>query len=160
MNDASPRVPQLRSAVVLRVEEDSCLAWQAGAELTARYAPQFPTPHVERVFPGHLVAIAAAPDGRSVVLWRWYDSVVLGHETSGEVRLWEPAHGEVVAQPRASYERLDPGSRAYASAGLPGAEWWVASGVPGSPGQAPTVELDLVAALYTEYDMWGSALSG
>ena len=94
----------------------------------------FPSPRVERVSPGHLVAIATGPDGTGVVVWRWYDAVVLGTEDDGSARLWEPAHGEVIAQPRASYGTQDPGSRAYASAGLPGAEWWVACSASG-PGR-------------------------
>src|SRR5690606_25730881 len=85
-----------------------------------RFAPMFPTPRVERVPPGHLVAIATGPGGADAVVWRWYDAVVLGHEPDGAVRLWEPAHGEVMAQARASYAKQEPGSRAYASAGLPG----------------------------------------
>lgn len=108
----------------------------------------FPTPRVERVSPGHLVAVAALPDSRGVVVWRWFDAVVLGTEDDGAVRLWEPAHGEVSAQPRASYVDQEPGSRAYASAGLPGAEWWVAG--------SADVELDDVEALYTRNDLWSA----
>jgi len=115
----------------------------------------FPSPRAERVSPGHLVAIAKGADGTDVVVWRWYDAVVLGTEDDGSVRLWEPAHGEVVAQARASYEEQDPGSRAYASAGLPGAEWWVADRACGAPHSAG-VELDDVDALYTENDLWSA----
>ncbi|HEX4018668.1 MAG TPA: hypothetical protein VHX15_18160 [Frankiaceae bacterium] len=157
-NVGTELVPRLRSAVVLHVEEDSCEVWLDGVQLQARYAPQFPGPRVERVSPGHLVALAAAPGGASVVLWRWYDAVVLGPGSSGAVRLWEPAHGEVVAQPRPSYEPQNPGSRVYASAGLPGAEWWVAGAV--GPPETAVVELDVVAALYTDNDLWNAALAG
>jgi hypothetical protein len=87
------------------------------------------------------------------VVWRWYDTVVLGTKDDGSVRLWEPAHGEVIARARASYHRQDPGSRAYASAGLPGAEWWVAGSACGNP-QNADVELDDVDALYTENGLW------
>ena len=76
-----------------------------------RFASTF-SPRAEWVSPGHLVAIVAAPDGTDVVGWMWYDAVVLGTEDDGSVRLWEPAHGEVVAQPGASYREQDPGSRA------------------------------------------------
>jgi hypothetical protein len=160
--DADPAAdpaPRLRSAVVVHAEEDSCEVWLEGALQRARYAPQFPRPRLERVLPGHLVAVAAAPDGNSVVLWRWYDAVVIGHDASGAVRLWEPAHGEVLARPRSFYARQIPGSRAYASAGLPGAEWWVASAVATSPEEA-VVELDVVATLYSDNDLWGAALAG
>jgi hypothetical protein len=113
----------------------------------------FPSPRAERVSPGHLVAIATGPDGADVVVWRWYDTVVLGTEDDGSVRLWEPAHGEVIARARASYHQQDPGSRAYASAGLPGAGWWVAASVCGDPHTAG-VELGDVDALYTENGLW------
>ena len=105
--------------------------------------------------PSHLVAIATGPDGTDVVVWRWYDAVVLGTEDDGSVRLWEWAHGEVIPQPRASYQKQDPGSRAYASAGLPGAEWWVTDRACGAP-QRADVELDDVEALYTENDLWSA----
>ncbi len=114
----------------------------------------FPSPRVERVRPGHLVAIATGP-GTDVVVWRWYDAVVLGTEDDGSVRLWEPAHGEVIARARASYQKQDPGSRAYASAGLPGADWWVADSASGAPHSA-NVELDDVDVLYTENDLWSA----
>jgi hypothetical protein len=115
----------------------------------------FPSPRAERVSPGHLVALAMGPDGTDVVVWRWYDTVVLGTENDGSVRLWEPAHGEVIAQARPSYEKQDPGSRAYASAGLPGAGWWVAGSACRTP-QSAGVELDYVDALYTENDLWSA----
>ena len=149
--------PSLRTAVVLRVDEPRCQVSAGGASTWARYAPQFPTPHVERVSPGHLVALATAPDNGEVVLWRWYDAVVLGGEPEGTVHLWEPAHGEVVASARPQYRPQAPGSRAYASAGLPGAEWWVVSAVPTDPATA-TVDLAEVAALYTAYGLWDAAL--
>jgi hypothetical protein len=115
----------------------------------------FPSPRVERVSPGHLVAVATGPHGTDVAVWRWYDAVVLSAENDGTVRLWEPAHGEVIARARASYENQDPGSRAYASAGLPGADWWVAGSASGAP-QFADVELDAVNALYTENDIWSA----
>jgi hypothetical protein len=115
-----------------------------------------PAPRVERVSPGHLVAVTTGPDGADVVVWRWYDAVVLGTEHDGSVRLWEPAHGEVTARARASYRTQVPGSRAYASAGLPGADWWVADSA-GDP-HTPDVELDDVDRLYTENALWSSAL--
>ena len=144
---------RLRTASVIRVDEHACEVWSHGEIGSAAFASMFPSPRVERVSPGHLVAIATRPGGTDVVVWRWYDTVVLGTEDDGSVRLWEPAHGEVVAQARASYEKQDPGSRAYASAGLPGAEWWVADRACGAPHSAD-VELDDVHDLYTENDLW------
>lgn len=140
----------LRAAHVLRVEEECCEVWVEGRSRRVRFAPMFPTPRVERVSPGHLVAIATGPDGAEAVVWRWFDAVVLGTEADGSVRLWEPAHGEVVAQPRSSYRDQEPGSRAYASAGLPGAEWWVTGS---------DVELAEVHGLYAEHDGWSAVFA-
>lgn len=148
---------RLRTARVLRVvDEHACEVWSNGAVNAVRFASTFPTPRVERVSPGHLVAIATAPNGTDVVVWRWYDAVVLGTADDGSVRLWEPAHGEVVARPRASYRNQEPGSRAYASAGLPGAEWWIADIASVTP-QSANVELNDVDALYTDNDLWQAA---
>jgi hypothetical protein len=115
-----------------------------------------PAPRTKRISPGHLVAIAEVPGGADVVLWRWYDAVVLGSE-AGAVRLWEPAHREVVARPRVPQQRHDPGTRAYLSAGLPGAEWWVA-GKAVDRAEEAEVELNEVERLYTEHGMWDSVL--
>jgi hypothetical protein len=92
------------------------------------------------VSPGHLVAVATATDGSEAVVWRWYDAVVLGEE-AGLTRLWEPAHGEVVAQRRRARQQRPPGTRAYLSAGLPGAE-------------DADVELDEVERFCDEHDLW------
>jgi hypothetical protein len=112
----------------------------------------FPSPRIERVQPGNLVATTTATDGIETVLWRWYDAVVLGDEEDA-VRLWEPAHGEVLAQPRTTYLPKQPGTRAYLSAGLPGAEWWVAGPV-AATAQDADVELGEVENLYTEHGLW------
>ena len=93
-----------------------------------------------------------ASDGVETVLWRWYDAVVLGYE-DGQIRLWEPARGELLAQPRARFCDVGPGSRAYLSAGLPGAHWWVA-GPAVAAAEDAVVELDEVEQLYTEHDLW------
>jgi hypothetical protein len=146
---------RLRTARVIRVDEHGCEVWSHGEVSSVGFAPMFPSPRVERVSPGHLVAVATGPNGIDVVVWRWYDAVVLGTENDGSVRLWEPAHGEVIAQARASYAQQDPGSRAYASAGLPGAAWWVADSAAGAAHSAD-VELHDVDALYTENDRWSA----
>lgn len=151
--DAAEVPHRLRTSRVLRVHEHACEVWGDGDVSSVGFAPMFPTPRVERVSPGHLVAVVTRPDGADVVVWRWYDAVVLGDERDGSVRLWEPAHGEVLAQPRPSCQKRDPGSRAYASAGLPGAEWWVAGGADGPPNTAD-VELDDVEAMYTDNGLW------
>ena len=148
--------PRLRCGIVLRAEEDACQVLTEGQVASVRYASQFPTPRRERVLPGHLVAIAEVPGGSDAVVWRWYDAVVLGDE-AGSVRLWEPAHGEVVAQRRRPRQRYAPGTRAYLSAGLPGAEWWVAGKAVDRTEDAD-VELNEVERLYTEQNMWDSAL--
>lgn len=137
----------------MRVNEHECGVWSGGDVEWVRFAPMFPAPRMERVSPGHLVAIATGPSGTDVVVWRWYDAVVLGPEGDGLVRLWEPAHGEIIARARATYDRQNPGSRAYASSGLPGAEWWVAGAAAGVA-DAAAVDLDEVHALYTQNGLW------
>jgi hypothetical protein len=146
---------RLRSAIVLEVEEHACTAYDGGI-LSIGFAPPFPSPRVERVSPGHLVAVATAPDGADVVIWRWYDAVVLGEEPYDSVRLWEPAHGDVVARRRWPVRSYEPGSRAYLSAGLAGAEWWVAGAVTARPSDAD-VELDEVKQLYIDNALWKEA---
>jgi hypothetical protein len=154
--DAAFAPDHLRTARVLRVvDEDTCEVWRRDEIMKIGFAPMFPTPRAERVSPGHLVAVATGPGGEDVVVWRWYDAVVLGAGDAGSVRLWEPAHGEVVARPRPSYQPQEPGTRAYASAGLPGADWWLAGGAQGAP-DAAEVELDEVLALYTDNGLWAS----
>src|SRR3954447_27061908 len=85
----------LRCDVVLGVSEASCRVVSSD---DVAFAPQFPSPRLERVSPGHLVAIAV-DDGLERIVWRWYDAVVLDDGPDG-VRLWEPAHGEVIARRR------------------------------------------------------------
>jgi hypothetical protein len=157
--------PRLRCGIVLRSAEETGEIRAVGTTATLRYAPQFPAPRRERVLPGHLVAVAepggaesaaAEPAGAAgVVVWRWYDAVVLGGDATS-VRLWEPAHGEVAARRRHPQRQYEPGTRAYLSAGLPGADWWVA-GPAVDQAEDAEVELDEVRALYTEHDMWRSA---
>ena len=98
---------RLWTARVVRVREQTCEVWSNREVSSIRFAAMFPSPRVERVSPGNLVAAAAGPNGDDVVVWRWYDAVVLGAEDDDSVRLWEPAHGEVVAKARATYERQD-----------------------------------------------------
>lgn len=144
--------PALRCGIVLHVQEDACQILRAGRLWSVRYVSAFPAPRTKRVSPGHLVAVAAAADGTEAVVWRWYDAVVLGEE-SGLVRLWEPAHGEVVAQPRRAGQYREPGSRAYLSGGLPGARWWVAGAVVSHADDAD-VELDEVERFCADHAIW------
>lgn len=133
----------LRRGIVLRVGEDRCqVILGHDQRVSVRFAAAFPSPRTERVSPGHLVALASGQNGSEVVVWRWYDAVVVAEE-AGLVRLWEPAHGEVVARPRSSRETWRPGTRAYLSAGLPGADWWVA-GIVVPCAEDADVELDEV----------------
>lgn len=137
---------------MLGVREQDCTVATDEGMAVVGYAAPFPTPRTERVSPGHLVALAALPDGRRVVVWRWYDAVVVGR-SGDQVRLWEPAHGEVLAEPRQPERALVPGSRAHLSAGLPGAEWWVA-GPTGPRASDAEVELDEVDAFFTRHGLW------
>lgn len=143
---------RLWCGIVLRVQEDACQIFGKGQPCSVRYAKSFPSPRTERVSPGHLVAVATMPDGSEVVIWRWYDAIVLGEE-AGLARLWEPAHGEVVAQPRRAQQPRSPGTRAYLSAGLPGADWWVAGAVSARAEDAD-VELSEVERFYDERELW------
>jgi hypothetical protein len=142
----------LRCGIVLRVHEETCQVLRAGQISSVRYASSFPSPRAERVSPGHLVAVAGGADGAEAVVWRWYDAVIIGAE-AGLVRLWEPAHGEVVARPRRAEQARQPGTRAYLSAGLPGADWWVAGAAVASAEDAD-VELDEVGRFCTEHGLW------
>jgi hypothetical protein len=145
---------RLRRGIVLRVQEDACEIVSAGQPESVRFATHFPTPRTQRVSPGHLVAVAAVRNGSDVVIWRWYDAVVLAEE-DGLIRMWEPAHGEVLAQPRRPQQPRRPGTRAYLSAGLPGADWWLAGAVAASAEDAE-VELDEVARFFDDHDLWNA----
>lgn len=155
MNDVTEHDPDdrvIRCAVVLRVREDECDVLREGRLITAQFAPMFPAPRTERVQPGNLVAVTVLSDGTETVMWRWYDAVVV-EDGPGVVRLWEPAHGEVLAQARPAYIPRGPGTRAYLSAGLPGADWWVAGPATANSRDAD-VELGEVDNLFTEHGLW------
>ena len=117
----------LQLATVLGATEEECDVYARGRRTAVPFASSFPRPRAQRVAPGHLVALAMV-NGSQVVAWRWFDAVVVSAE-SGVVRLWEPGHGTVSAKPRDASRTYVPGTRAYLSAGLPGAEWWVAGPV-------------------------------
>jgi hypothetical protein len=148
----------LRLAIVLAADEDTCTAAAGGDRVEVGYASFFPRPRTERVAPGHLVALGAGANGRELVVWRWFDAIVLECVRDG-VRLWEPGHGEVLARCRDASLSPEPGSRAYASAGLPGAEWWLAG--PAVPAAAlADVEVAEVERFLTDNDMWSALDSG
>jgi hypothetical protein len=150
--DHGPAATRLHCGIVLRVQEDTCQIRRAGRSSSVRFAAPFPSPRTGRVSPGHLVGVATAADGAELVVWRWYDAVVLGEE-AGLIRLWEPAHGEVVAHSRLAQQARQPGTRAYASAGLPGADWWVAGPAVANSEDAD-VELAEVEQFCTEHGLW------
>jgi hypothetical protein len=145
-------LPELVTALVLEADEESCTVFRAGAESVVRYARPFPGPRADRVLPGHLVALFTAARDPSVV-WRWFDAVVLRASSEG-VQLWEPLHGTITARPRNSDLVLHPGGRAYVSAGLPGADWWLAGPAVSSPEQA-AVEVAEVRRFYIHHGLWG-----
>ena len=109
------------------------------------------SPRARTLTPGHLVAVAERPDAPSLIIWRWYDAVV-PEQTAGQVRLWEPNHGEVLATSRNAQYRYPVGTRAYASAGLPGADWWVES--PVRSVEDADVVMDQVYEFYAAHDLW------
>jgi hypothetical protein len=150
--------PRLRPGIVLRVQDEECEILIDGHRRWVGYAAQFPRPRTERVSPSHLVAVARTSGGTEVIVWRWYDAVVL-EERVEDSTLWEPVHGEVKATRRPSSQSNSPGTRAYLSAGLPGAEWWVAGPVVTDAPDAD-VELDEIERLYTENNLWDDLTSG
>ena len=144
----------LTPAIVLSTEEDACTVVTQDQRVVVPYAGFFPRPRLERVAPGHLVAVRAASDSTRVVVWRWFDAVIV-EQVAGRVRLWEPNHGEVLAEVRDPQVARPPGSRAYLSAGLDGAEWWVAGPVVARPEDA-TVELREVHEFLSRHGLWDS----
>ena len=146
------RAGSLRLAIVVSADEEACTIVEQNQRTTVPYAPFFPRPRAGRVAPGHLVALAATPGGGEVVVWRWFDAVVV-EEVGGRVRLREPAHGEVPAQSRDPQRAHRIGSRAYLSAGLKGAEWWVAGAAVCSAEDAE-VDVDEVQRFLTAHALW------
>ncbi|MBG6054751.1 hypothetical protein IWX81_001141 [Salinibacterium sp. CAN_S4] len=145
--------------MVVGVTDAACMTWSNDGPVSVPFAAPFPSSRTDRVSPGHLVAVATAPDGRSAVVWRWFDVVILGGGDPDSVRLWEPGHGAVTARQNDHHQLRTPGSRAYAFAGLQGDEWLVAGQVVDDPSEAEA-ELDKVRALYDENEMWSSVFSG
>jgi hypothetical protein len=142
----------LRQAIVLATTEEACTVFARGQRVVVPYARPFPAPRADRVAPGHLVATATAADGSEVVIWRWFDAVVLDR-AGPAVSLWEPAHGSVLAEPRNPRRAYRPGSRAYLSAGLPGAQWWAAGPVVDRAEDAD-VDLGQVEQFFTGLGLW------
>ncbi len=148
--------PQLCAYRVLSVNERACRVWADGEAVEVRFSATFPRPRMERVAPGHLVAVTSGRDVPEVVVWRWFDAVVVGPLVDGGVALWEPAHGEVAGRARDFAVPQEPGCRAYVSAGLPGADWWIACAVEDGP-DGVSFDLEQVIALYDENDLWAAA---
>jgi hypothetical protein len=138
------------AAVVLRPGEDRCEVLFTSGTALVDYAAPFRS-RAKSLTPGHLVAVATTPDAAAFIIWRWFDAVVL-EQSAEQVRLWEPAHGEVLAHPRNAHNRYPLGTRAYLSAGLPGAEWWVEG--PVGPLEDVDVQLGPVDEFYAEHDLW------
>lgn len=103
------------------------------------------------------MALATVPNGAEVVVWRWHDGVVIHEDADAGVVLWKPGHGDVVANRRRPKQSYAPGSRAWASSGLPGADWWV-EGPASQPMESAEVELDEVQQLSTAHGLWPTAL--
>lgn len=139
-----------RAAVVLRPGEHRCEVSFGEETALVGYSAPFGT-RATSLTPGHLVAVAEGPAATYLLIWRWYDAVVV-EQTADQVRLWEPNHGEVLAQSRDARYVYPVGTRAYASAGLPGADWWV-EGQAGAVGDAE-VAMDQVHEFYTAHGLW------
>ena len=139
-----------RAAVVLRPGEQRCEVSFGVETAFVDYGIPF-SPRAKSLTPGHLVAVTDRPDATSLIIWRWYDAVVL-EQSAEQVQLWEPNHGEVLARSRNAKHRYPAGTRAYASAGLPGADWWVEG--PGGAGVDADIAMDQVCEFYAAHDMW------
>jgi hypothetical protein len=142
--------PRLTLGLVTTVTEQTCRLVADGGIGVVEFAEFFPGPRIERVCPGHLVAIASVGAGERVV-WRWFDAVVVGGEGQSPL-LWETSHGVVRAVPRDESVEYPLGGRAYMSAGLPGAEWWV-EGRAVDRSEEANVDLDLVGAFLAEHGL-------
>jgi hypothetical protein len=144
----------LQTAVVLSVTENMCRVWSARGAEDVDFASFFPSERTKRVSPGHLVAIASRPNvDAGLIVWRWFDAVVISDLDDRRVHIWEPAHGAVVAELRPEASPAFPGSRMWASSGLPGAEWWVANPVAERP-ETAGVDLDELSAFLIENELW------
>jgi hypothetical protein len=150
MNQPKPTSQAARAAVVLRPEEQRCEVSLGTETAFVEYGIPF-SPRAKTLAPGHLVAVTDSAAASSLIIWRWYDAVVL-EQAGGHVRLWEPNHGEVLAQLRRSQHRYPVGTRAYASAGLPGADWWVEG--PVTAVEDADVAMDAVYEFYAAHDLW------
>lgn len=146
---------ELVTAVVLENSELECTVWSGTGTEIVPFASFFPADRMKRVSPGHLIAYATSAEGLKVVVWRWYDAVVVGQVDDETIRIWEPGHGYVLAKRRFVEQHNRPGSRVYASSGLPGADWWVA-GATAYPEPA-SVEIEDVRALLTRNGLWERA---
>ena len=150
MDELTQQWRAARTAVVLRPEAQRCQVSFGVETAFVEYGNPFGS-RAKTLTPGHLVALAARPGATSLVIWRWYDAVVLEQSTR-QVRLWEPGHGEVLARSRSPQHRYPAGTRAYASAGLPGADWWV-EGPVGAVEDAD-VAMEPVSEFYAAHDLW------
>ena len=103
---------------------------------------------------------ASKPSGNSrrprESLPRRFDAVVV-EAVASQVKLWEPNHGEVLAQARDPGRSPLPGSRAYLSSGLEGAEWWMAGPAVARAGDAD-VELSEVQAFLSMHGLWDNQI--
>lgn len=151
MNKLRHQPRTARAAVVLRAGEGGCEVSFGTETALVQYGVPF-SPRAKTLTPGHLVAVTDTPDAGSLILWRWYDTVVL-EQSADQVRLWEPGHGEVLAQSRDPQHVYPVGTRAYASAGLRGADRWVEG--PVAAVEEVDVAMDEVVAFYAEHDLWG-----
>src|SRR3954451_24076504 len=83
--DAESR--QATVAVVLRPAEDQCEVLSANGTALVAYAAPFRS-RAASLTPGHLVAVTSGSEAAPVIIWRWFDAVVLEQSAEG-VRLWE-----------------------------------------------------------------------
>jgi catechol 2,3-dioxygenase-like lactoylglutathione lyase family enzyme len=119
-----PVPTRLRCGIVVRVREDACEIVRDRQLCSVRYATPFPSPRTGRVSPGHLVAIATAPDGTEAVAWRWYDAVNVGprgQRDASQESMATPGHQE--GAPRLPADSVGHAWARPGSAGDPAPGW-------------------------------------
>lgn len=100
----------------------------------------------------YIVAIADDVDGTALIISRWFGAVVTD-VGDGQGALWNRFTGRSWLGPAIPTVRFPVGSRAYASSGLSGAEWWVAGYAAVRAGDAD-VDADQVVEFFTAHGLW------
>jgi hypothetical protein len=76
MDESKPQSQAARAAVVLRPKEQHCEVSFGVETAVVGYGIPF-SPRARTLTPGHRVAVTDGPDAALLIIWRWYDAVVL-----------------------------------------------------------------------------------